>query len=184
LALKIFLVTGVSGSGKTTFCREMARAAQRHAWQIAGLLSLPEFTGPEKTGIWAQDLRSGEKRLLASVKRQEENDLLFGKWFFNRQMLDWGNDVLKASIPCDLLVVDELGPLELKLSQGWTNALDVIRTGRYRLALVVIRPELLEMVQPILNFSQVISLSKVDEVAEKILQYSSLFDGIHNPSTQ
>lgn len=181
--MNLFLITGVSGSGKTTFCREMVHAAQRSTWQVAGLLSLPEFKGSEKTSIWAQDLRLGEKRLLASVQRQAENDLLFGKWFFNCQTLDWGKDVLKASIPCDLLVVDELGPLELKFSQGWKNALDVIRTGHYRLALVVIRPELVNMVQPILNFSQVITLSKVDEVAEKVLQLSSLFNGFRNPLT-
>lgn len=158
----------------------MIRAAQRSGWQVAGLLSLPEFIESEKTGIWAQDLRSGEKRLLASIQRQSENDLLFGKWFFNRQALDWGNDHLKNSTPCDLLVVDELGPLELKLSQGWTNALDVIRGGQFQLGLVVIRPDLVKVAQPLLNFSQVISLSMVDEVAEKALQCSLLLNGFKN----
>lgn len=180
--MNLFLVTGVSGSGKTTFCREMVKAAQRSAWQVAGLLSLPEYDGSEKIGIWTQDLRSGEKRMLASVQRQSENDLLFGKWFFNSQALEWGKDVLKTSIPCDLLVVDELGPLELKLSQGWTNALDVILTGQFRLALVVIRPELVELVQPILDFSQVITLSKVDEVPDKAPQYSKLFNDMNRTS--
>lgn len=160
----------------------MVSAAQRSAWQVAGLLSLPEFNGSEKTSIWAQDLRSAEKRMLASVQRQAENDLLFGKWFFNLRTLEWGRDVLKASIPCDLLVVDELGPLELKLSQGWINALDIIRTAQYKLGLVVIRPDLVEEVKPILNFSQVISLSKVDEVAGKVLQYSKLFSDMNKTS--
>lgn len=182
--MKIFLVTGISGSGKTTFCREMVHNAQRSTWQAAGLLSLPEFNESEKTGIWAQDLRSGEKRLLASVQRQAENDLVFGKWFFSRLTLDWGNEVLLASIPCDLLVVDELGPLELKFLQGWTHALNVIKTGQYRIALVVIRPELVEITQSNLKFSQVISLSKVDDVAEIVLQYSSLFKEIDKPATQ
>lgn len=153
----------------------MIHAAQRADWQVAGLLSLPELKGSEKIGIWAQDLRSGKKRLLASVKRQAKNDLIFGKWFFNSHTLVWGKKVLNTSIPCDLLVVDELGPLELKLSLGWTNALDVIRSGQYRLALVVIRPELMEMVKLIFNPDQVITLSMVDEVPGKVLQYSTLF---------
>ena len=161
----------------------MVRAAQQSAWQVAGLLSLPKYAGSEKISIWAQDLHCEEKRLLASVQRKDENDLVFGKWFFNRQTLVWGKDVLKASIPCDLLVVDELGPIELRLSQGWTNALDVILTGQFHLALVVIRPELVELVQPFLNFNQVISFSKVDEVAEKVLHYSSWFNGIRNSLT-
>jgi nucleoside-triphosphatase len=175
--LKRILVTGISGSGKTTFCREMVHTALRSGWQVAGLISLPEFNGSIKTNIWAQDLRSGEKRLLASIQRQEENDLPFGKWFFNRQTLVWGKEVLNASTPCDLLVVDEVGPLELKLSHGWTNAMDVIRVGQYRLALVVIRPDLVEMVQPILKPGWVIQINIVDEVPDKVLQYSMLFDG-------
>jgi nucleoside-triphosphatase len=175
LALKLLLITGTSGSGKTTFCREMVRMAHKSGWDAAGLLSLAEFEGSVKRRIRVEDLRSGETQLLASDQRQTENDLVFGKWFFVRKTLIWGNDVLRASIPCDLLVVDELGPLELRLSQGWMSALDVIQTGQYKLALVVIRPELIKTAHNIFHPVQTIHINNVQEVHEKSIQCFSRF---------
>src|SRR4030043_156033 len=43
-----------------------------------------------------------------------------------------------------LLIVDELGPLELELGQGLVAALAVLNEGAFSLALVVVRPELLD----------------------------------------
>ena len=78
------------------------------------------------------------------MKLQNETDLGFGNWFFNRQTLEWGNRALRSIQFCDLLVVDELGPLEFNFSQGFVDALDILQSGAYHLAMVVIRPELLE----------------------------------------
>ena len=85
-----------------------------------------------------------------------------------------GNRVIQSSIPCDLLVIDELGPLEFKLSLGWVSALEVIKTAQFRLALVVIRPELLESAQSMLHPDHTIQIHGVNEVHDKVLQYSSL----------
>ncbi len=80
--------------------------------------------------------------------------------------------MLKSSTPCDLLVVDELGPVEFRLSSGWVSALDVIKSKQYRLALVVIRPGLLELAEGIFQPAQIIHLSNVDEISAKVRQYS------------
>ncbi len=64
----------------------------------------------------------------------------------------------RASVPCDLLVIDELGPLEFNLKVGWLSALDVVKTGQFSLALVVIRPELLEPAREILRPDETILL--------------------------
>jgi nucleoside-triphosphatase len=175
LALKLLLITGESGSGKTTFCTAMVQMARESGWDAAGLLSLAEFEGSVKRRIRVEDLRSGETRLMASDQRQTENDLVFGKWFFVRKTLIWGNDVLRASIPCDLLVVDELGPLELRLSQGWMSALEVIRSDKYKLALVVIRPELVKTAHAIFHPVQTIQINNVEEVREKSIQCFFIF---------
>ena len=44
----------------------------------------------------------------------------------------------------DLLVIDEIGPLELLHGEGWTAALPLLNSPVYRVGLVVIRPELVE----------------------------------------
>jgi nucleoside-triphosphatase THEP1 len=56
----------------------------------------------------------------------------------------WGNQILRETVPCDLLVIDELGPLEFNREEGWIKAFDVLESGDYRSALVVIRPTLLD----------------------------------------
>ena len=42
----------------------------------------------------------------------------------------------------DLLIIDELGPLELIHQTGWQAARDVLRSKDYSLGLVVVREEL------------------------------------------
>lgn len=54
--------------------------------------------------------------------------------------------MLSQAKPCDLLVIDEVGPLELERGKGWVSAFDVLRAGAYALALLVVRPELIAQV--------------------------------------
>ena len=64
-------------------------------------------------------------------------------WHFYADGLAWGREILQHATPCDVLIIDELGPLELVRGQGWVIGLDVLRGGGYRLALVAVRPSLL-----------------------------------------
>jgi len=136
------MVCAPSGAGKTTLCRAIAAQARAAGWDVAGLLSPAAFEGRSKIGILAEDLRTGETRPLARVTPHPDFDLQIGNWYFNRASLAWGNRVFEASLPCDLLIVDELGPLELLRGEGWLAAITALRQGSYRLGLVVIRPEL------------------------------------------
>ncbi|MCE5254337.1 MAG: nucleoside-triphosphatase [Actinomycetia bacterium] len=70
-------------------------------------------------------------------------DPLTPGWEFDSGVFAWANDVLTRSLPCDLLVVDEVGPLELLGDRGWAGALAVLESGEYRAAMVVCRPGLL-----------------------------------------
>jgi nucleoside-triphosphatase THEP1 len=67
-----------------------------------------------------------------------------GRFRFDPEIMDWGNDVLAHAAACHLLVVDELGPLEIERGQGWQKAFDALRGNNYAVALVVVRLELLE----------------------------------------
>jgi nucleoside-triphosphatase THEP1 len=171
-----WIITGWRGSGKTTFCQALNQEARQKGWDVAGLLSPARFQEGLKNFIDAVDIRTGEKRSLATVQRHSETDLAFGDWFFNPQTLEWGNQVLQGSIPCDLLTIDELGPLEFKLSLGWVHALEVIQSARFRLALVVIRPELLELAHEIIQPTHTIHIERADEVETKIRHYALLLD--------
>jgi nucleoside-triphosphatase len=153
----LWLISGVIGAGKTALCRALAGEARAAGWDVAGLLSPGVFEAGQKTAIQVEDLRSGERRLLASIEPRPGFDLPFGQWHFDRAALAWGNHVLEHSVPCDLLVVDELGPLELLHGQGFTAAQAVLAGGRYRLGIAVVRPALVETLSVLLSPQRVVA---------------------------
>jgi nucleoside-triphosphatase THEP1 len=141
------IVTGDSGTGKTSFCLRVVETANAAGWQMAGLLSLPRFEAGRKTGIVVLELSSGEKRLLASNHSNELAGLAFGQWTFDAHTLKWGNDALKHLPAYDVIIVDELGPLEFDQHQGWTAGLDVLARHTAGIAIVTVRPSLLTRLQ-------------------------------------
>lgn len=135
----IYLITGPRMSGKTTLVQQLVQCA--HGWRVTGILTIGEWHNGEKLALYARDLRTGEQRLLARRQRATE------PWEFVAETLEWGNRVFTSAVPTDLLVVDELGPLEWVEARGWTAGLSAIDSGQYRVALVVVRPELLTQAQ-------------------------------------
>ncbi len=117
-------------------------------FDVAGVLSPARFERGVKVGIDVLDLRSGELRRLAHLRTMETASDVTGvvtqRWRFDAAALAWANQVLATATPCDLLVVDELGPLELEQERGWTAALATIDTRAFDMALVVVRKSLLE----------------------------------------
>lgn len=137
----LFLVTGSQGAGKTTFCSRLVAAAREAGWKAAGLLSHPVFEGQLRTGIDTEDLRSGEIRRIAM--RSDMPSPGSKHWLFLPAAFDWGNQVLANSTPCDLLVIDELGPVEFEHGEGWQAGIEAVDSKQYAIALVVIRAEML-----------------------------------------
>lgn len=141
------LVTGERGAGKTLFCRALVEAARVLPGrpEVAGLLSPGVYDGEKQVGIEAVDLRTGERRRLAWLRAPGEpaHSEATRLWRFHEEALAWGNRVLAAAVPCGLLVVDELGPLELEEGRGWTAGPAAVDSGDYTAAVVVVRPRLL-----------------------------------------
>lgn len=136
---QIILISGSRGAGKTTLCQQVIELARSQGWNVSGILTLGDYVDGEKVSLYAQDVRTGERRLLA---RRSYGGRY--RWDFVEETLAWGNSVFASAIPTDLLVVDELGPLEWLDGRGWTAGLHAIDSREYRYALVVTRPELVE----------------------------------------
>lgn len=141
----LFIITGSRGAGKTSLCDRLVQAAREAGWKTAGLLSRPSFESQQGKSIRAaidtEDLRSGEVRRLAV---RSDNPTPGSKnWEFDAAVIDWGNRVLASSTPIDLLVVDELGPLEFERRAGWQAGIQAVDSQQYAIALVVIHAELL-----------------------------------------
>jgi nucleoside-triphosphatase THEP1 len=141
---EILLITGGRNTGKTAYCQEIIQRSWNAGWTIGGLLAPGRFNNGVKTGYWITNLLSGESRLFASQVPDEIRGFHFGRWTFDEKVMEWGNMCLQAIQGVDLFVIDELGFLEFDLKTGWIASFDILRTGDYRLGLVVIRPECIE----------------------------------------
>jgi nucleoside-triphosphatase THEP1 len=142
---QIAILTGAQGTGKTTTCGRLLGQARDLGLDCAGILSPAHFDGGVKVGIDVVDARTEERRRLAEVD-ELPGRLRVGPYRFHEGAVAWGVARLVTACPCDILFVDEIGPLEMDRGEGWVNALDVLRTGHYSLAVVVVRQSLVDAV--------------------------------------
>ncbi len=176
---RLWILTGPRGSGKTTLCRRLAAEAKALGWDVAGVLSPAVFTGGEKTGIEALDLRGGDSRQFA--RRPVDMDGSTSRrpsWIFDQIALAWGNQVLARAVPCDMLVVDELGPLEFEAGLGWSAGLKALDSRTYQVGLVTIRPELLAAARQRWPFAGVVDM----ESPEAFLDAMEVQTGTESPT--
>lgn len=145
---RIVVLTGERGSGKSTVCRKMVKLAQEQRYVCGGVITLTQPEG-ERAVL---NIRSGDTRQL-TVAPDVSPAVVMGRFRFDPDTLKWGNTALIRSTPCDLLVVDELGPLEIEREAGWQGAISVLRSEEFALAIVVVRPELVVPAQFQLPFS-------------------------------
>ena len=141
---RIILLSGQIDSGKTSLCQEIVNLARQDGLRLGGLVSPAVFQEGQKIAIDLLDLKSGERRRLAEGSGRRSTDLQTQRWSFLPDAVAWGNQVLESALPCDLLVIDELGPLEFQRGQGWVAGFQAVDGGEYQAALLVIRPSLME----------------------------------------
>jgi nucleoside-triphosphatase THEP1 len=141
---RLMLITGPSGSGKTRWCQRLVGHASELGIQAEGLLSPAVFEGESKIGIDLLHLGSGARRCLAVRWGEAERGEIIGPWHFDNDTLEWGNDILANIVSSQLLVLDELGPLELERGVGLVNGIGLITARDYQLACAVVRPVLIE----------------------------------------
>ena len=153
---RMVLLSGPSGSGKTRACEALIAQARTREMRLGGLLSPATFVGHEKMGIDLLNLVTSERRRLArkvmgapvgafhdALPGAHREDRLFvGEWEMDQATLEWGNTCLGSLDSTDLLVIDELGPLEFVHGVGLIGAFELLDKGHYRLAAVTVRPAL------------------------------------------
>lgn len=139
----ILILTGERDSGKSRLCEEIVNELVRRGVNIKGILSPGEYKGGKKSGILCKEIASAEEKTLAQYFPGWDLNNPQREWLFNASAIEWGNDVLARSIPSEVLIIDEIGFMELEKNSGWTNALLALDSGEYKHALVVVRPSLL-----------------------------------------
>jgi len=150
-AARVGLLTGPVGAGKTTVAERVAGLARRQGLVCGGLLA-PAMVNScgQKAGIWGLEVRTGERRILARTDRDLGGPAV-GPYSFDQAALAWALGVVESAIaggqPCDLLLVDEIGKLELWRGIGLAPVLPRLAAGEIGRSLVLVRDSLLVELQ-------------------------------------
>jgi nucleoside-triphosphatase THEP1 len=150
---ELVILTGERGSGKTTWCQAFHQGALEQRLAPRGLVSPGIFRDNVKVNIDLIDLSNNRRRRLAGKRAEgqpgDEEKPATQTWLFDPETLAWGERCLKEILDSDedlieVLIIDEMGPLEFEQHVGWVSGLALIDRRQYHLACISIRPELLE----------------------------------------
>jgi nucleoside-triphosphatase THEP1 len=153
----IGLLTGPVGIGKTTVAERVVGLARRRGLACAGLLApaMKNSCG-QKVGIWGVDIHTGDRRILARTDR-DLGGVAVGPYSFDPRALSWATGLIDkvlspaAGIPNDLLIVDEIGKLELWHGTGLAPVLPRLAAGEARRSLLLVRDSLVAELQSTLD---------------------------------
>ncbi len=170
ITTKRIILTGEKGVGKTTLCQRLVEQTQKSGIMIGGLISPAIFGAGQKMGIDVVNLRDNRSRRLAYTHEHITEGPNTKRWAFEQEVVEWGNKVLKESTPCDLLIIDELGPLEFECGSGWQNGFTALDHGEYSLALIVIRPKLLSQALARWPDAEIVELMRYREIESSVMR--------------
>jgi nucleoside-triphosphatase THEP1 len=141
------LLTGKGGTGKTTACWKALPGLRSSGVKMAGFISPPLLdAGGKKTGIEMLNLASGEHHTFARVVSRDQHPDV-GVYRLESDAIDWARGVLAEALfsDIDLLVIDEIGPLELHRGGGFAFAIEPLSDPeRIPNAIVIVRLELVD----------------------------------------
>lgn len=113
---RLLAVTGRPGIGKSTLIKSLVQQLRRLGCSVGGVLTPEVRENGIRRGFQLVDAASGASVVLAYVAGQ--GDLRVGKYYVNRSAGLFGASVLRRSLEnSDVIVIDEVGPMELRLGE-------------------------------------------------------------------
>ena len=139
--MSLVLLIGDRQAGKTTTCRRLADSAHACGLTVGGIIAPAVFEQGRCAGYDVVDLATGRSTRLAVIGTGGVEHV--GCFNFLADGLALGKTALEhaAQTPHDLVIVDEVGPLELA-GGGWSAQLDPL-VERARLTLFTVRRSLI-----------------------------------------
>ncbi|MFO8128836.1 MAG: nucleoside-triphosphatase [Bacteroidales bacterium] len=172
----VTILEGGIDAGKTSYLKKYIRMARSKGIKVAGILSEKKYTGGAHMGYMIQNVGTGERRQLCTTGKHEGWPAV-GRYYFNPEAFEAGIKWISGSAKqAGLIIIDEIGPLELK-GRGWAPVLNRIEALGGKWLLVVREGLVTEVVNRFnLHDAQIKKLADVDvggEVFTDVIQMSS-----------
>ena len=143
---RVYILTGAQGSGKTTLLGKLIPLIRQHGRSIAGIRAPVVIDLGIRTGYNVEDIRTGDMLPLCRTSNRNAT-VSTGPFGFDREGLRFGSAALSLDAvgQRDVVIVDEIGPLELT-GGGWAPALRPLLESYDGTLLLVVRPDMLQSV--------------------------------------
>ena len=135
---RIILITGERQAGKTTLCLKLYRLLKRQGIAVSGMITRQ----PRPHTLISIELRNGHRHTL-TYPFDSDQGIALTHFRINPETMARSAEGVHRSFPTQVFILDELGPLELVRGEGWIEALSLLKTGEYNVALIVVRLTLL-----------------------------------------
>lgn len=130
------ILTGSVHSGKTSLLKKIVHELEASGKNIDGFLSIAVRQNRESMGYDLYSIR--EKRTLPLLRKTGQKEWMrVGPYFFLPEGLREANRIILNPGPRDVLIVDEIGPLELAGQGLWPAFSQAIQDSRLSILCVV-----------------------------------------------
>ena len=133
---RIILVTGRPGSGKSFLVEKVCERLKDIGYSVGGMLTRDIREGGRRVGFEIVDLNSGERSIMAHVRIRGEARI--GKYGVNLDSLRsiGARSIREAVEKADVVVIDEVGPMELKSREFIDAVKFAVESGKPILATI------------------------------------------------
>ncbi|WP_099211482.1 NTPase [Thermococcus henrietii] len=132
-------VTGPAGVGKTTLVERVAREVERWGYIVGGMITKEVRRNGRRIGFKIIALDTGEEGTLASLRGTSHlPGVPFGKYVVHVDELErvGVSAIRRALVEADLVVIDEIGPMEYKSDEFVKAVGEVLNSDKPLLAVV------------------------------------------------
>jgi len=165
--LRTVVVTGPPDTGKTAAVINVAEMLRAKDVPVAGIVQLGEVDEGRKIGFRLRDIATGEEAQLATRDTRGRGD--FGTRFrFSEEGFRLGREALARARAGGVLIVDELGPVELRGAGHMPAVRRAIATPNLAGAVVVVRRPLVPSLLAALEASDAVVIDVESEGEEAV----------------
>ncbi|MEM2953285.1 MAG: NTPase [Candidatus Bathyarchaeia archaeon] len=133
---RVLLLTGNPGIGKTTTLLRIVEALKAKGYRVGGMVSREVRDGGTRVGFEILDLSTNRRGWLAHVNQKTGPQV--GKYRVNIEDLNnvGVEAILNAVKNCDVVAIDEIGPMEL-FSEKFKQAVkDAVESGKLLIGVI------------------------------------------------